>query len=90
MELSFHVLSEYAEFAYKCSDFYHPGDDGGIDWNDPEIGIQWPQIQGEYPGSGSIKGYSMIDGTPLNINERDQNWGTLDQFRNSADANINF
>lgn len=84
------VLSEWAEFCYKCTDFYHPGDDGGIDWNDPEIGIQWPQIKGEYPGNGSTEGYSMEDGTPLNINERDQNWGTLDQFRNSADANINF
>ena len=83
------VLSEWAEFCYKCTDFYHPGDDGGIDWNDPEIGIQWPQIRGEYPGNGSVKGYSMEDGTPLNINERDQNWGTLDQFRNSADANKN-
>lgn len=84
------VLSDWAEFCYKCSDFYHPGDDGGIDWNDPQIGIQWPQIRGEYPGNGSITGYSMEDGTPLNINERDQNWGTLDQFCNSTDTNINF
>lgn len=38
----FLVLSEEAEFAYKCTDFYHPGDEGGILWNDPEIGIEWP------------------------------------------------
>lgn len=38
----FLVLSEYAEFCYKCSDFYHPGDEGGIIYNDPEIGIEWP------------------------------------------------
>lgn len=38
----FVVLSDYAEFIYKCTDFYHPEDEGGILWNDPEIGIQWP------------------------------------------------
>lgn len=38
----FLVLSDAAEFAYKCTDFYHPGDEGGIIWNDPEIGIEWP------------------------------------------------
>lgn len=38
----FLVLSEEAEFVYKCTDFYHPEDEGGIIWNDPEIGIEWP------------------------------------------------
>ena len=38
----FLVLSDYAEFAYKCTDFYHPNDEGGIAWNDPDIGIDWP------------------------------------------------
>ncbi len=38
----FLVLSEEAEFAYKCTDFYHPGDEGGVIWNDPDIGIEWP------------------------------------------------
>jgi dTDP-4-dehydrorhamnose 3,5-epimerase len=38
----FLVLSEYAEFAYKCTDFYHPEDEGGLLWNDPGIGIEWP------------------------------------------------
>ena len=38
----FVVLSGYAEFAYKCTDFYHPNDEGGIIWNDPDIGIEWP------------------------------------------------
>ena len=37
----FLVLSDYAEFAYKCTDFYHPNDEGGLIWNDPEIGIDW-------------------------------------------------
>lgn len=38
----FLVLSDYAEFCYKCTDFYHPGDEGGIVYNDPAIGIDWP------------------------------------------------
>lgn len=42
----FVVMSETAEFAYKCDEFYHPEDEGGIMWNDPEIGIDW-QLDGE-------------------------------------------
>lgn len=42
----FVVLSETAEFVYKCDELYHPEDEGGIMWNDPEIGIEWP-YQGE-------------------------------------------
>lgn len=38
----FLVLSEEVEFTYKCTEFYHPEDEGGIAWNDPEIGIDWP------------------------------------------------
>ncbi len=40
----FLVLSERAEFAYKCDEFYHPEDEGGILWNDPELGIKWPDV----------------------------------------------
>ena len=36
----FLVLSEYAEFCYKCTDFYHPNDEGGLLWSDPEIGVE--------------------------------------------------
>ena len=49
----FLVLSEVAEFCYKCDDFYHPNDEGGMAWNDPEIGIKWPKLEGEYRGSAS-------------------------------------
>ncbi|MNW48838.1 dTDP-4-dehydrorhamnose 3,5-epimerase [compost metagenome] len=38
----FLVLSDKAEFVYKCTDFYHPEDEGGVLWNDPEIGVEWP------------------------------------------------
>ena len=43
----FLVLSEWAELLYKCTDFYHPDDEGGIIWNDPAIGIEWPFRAGE-------------------------------------------
>ena len=43
----FLVLSDIAEFCYKCDDIYHPGDEGGIMWNDPELGIEWPAFLGE-------------------------------------------
>ena len=38
----FVVLSDYAEFMYKCDDLYHPEDEGGIIWNDPDVAIDWP------------------------------------------------
>ena len=39
----FVVLSEYATFCYKCDEIYHPEDEGGIIWNDPDVGIEWPE-----------------------------------------------
>lgn len=41
----FLVLSEYAEFCYKCTDFYHPEDEGGIAYDDPDVGVEWPIAQ---------------------------------------------
>ena len=62
----FLVLSDEAEFAYKCTDFYHPGDEGGLAWNDPEIGIEWP----------------LQDGVELIISDKDKKWsGLKDTFR---------
>ena len=57
----FLVLSDEAEFAYKCTDFYHPEDEGGVRWNDEEVGIEWP----------------LQEGVELNIADRDQNWSNL-------------
>ncbi len=70
----FLVLSDVAEFCYKCTDFYHPGDEGGLAWNDPQIGINWPGVTGEYRGNASASGYRMEDGTGLNLSEKDQKW----------------
>lgn len=75
----FLVLSDVAEFCYKCTDFYHPGDEGGLAWNDPTIGVAWPGVQGAYPGSADASGYTLEDGTKLNLSEKDQKWGTLGQ-----------
>ncbi|MCH5274552.1 MAG: dTDP-4-dehydrorhamnose 3,5-epimerase [Lachnospiraceae bacterium] len=61
----FLVLSDYAEFCYKCSDFYHPGDEGGILWNDPDIGIEWP----------------LKEGMELTLSEKDTKWGSLREYQ---------
>ena len=72
----FLVLSEKAEFCYLCDDFYHPDDEGGLAWNDPELGIAWPGLEGEYPGSASAAGYT-VDGAPLILSAKDQAWPRL-------------
>ncbi len=78
----FLVLSDTAEFCYKCTDFYHPGDEGGLAWNDPEIGIEWPEVNGQYPGSPVADGYHLTDGTALTLSEKDQKWlGIKDTFK---------
>ena len=73
----FLVLSDVAEFCYKCDDFYHANDEGGLAWNDPIIGITWPEVTGEYQGTASAEGYTLMDGTPLNLSEKDQKWGGI-------------
>ena len=73
----FLVLTETAEFCYKCDDFYHANDEGGLAWNDPAIGIAWPQVQGDYPGSADASGYTLEDGTPLKLSDKDQKWSVL-------------
>ena len=72
----FLVRSEIAEFCYKCDDFYHPNDEGGLAWNDPEIGIDWG-IVGNYYGTASAEGYTLSDGTKLNLSDKDQKWSIL-------------
>ena len=77
----FLVLSDIAEFCYKCDDFYHPNDEGGLAWNDPEIGIKWPKLEGDYKGTPCADGYS-IEGVRLNLSDKDQKWlGIKDTFK---------
>lgn len=76
----FLVLSDTAEFCYKCDDFYHANDEGGLAWNDPDIGIVWPALAGEYKGTASVEGYT-VNGVPLNLSDKDQEWlGIKDTF----------
>lgn len=76
----FLVLSDEAEFCYKVTDFYHANDEGGLAWNDPAIGIKWPCVKGEYKGSASAKGYTLDDGTELNLSDKDQKWDCLEKI----------
>ncbi len=70
----FLVLTDTAEFCYKCDDFYHPNDEGGLAWNDPAIGIWWPEVVGDFKGTASAEGYCLADGTPLKLSEKDQKY----------------
>lgn len=78
----FLVLTNQAEFHYKCDDFYHPNDEGGLAWNDPEIGIEWPEVSGTYQGSPDPSGYHLTDGTPLLLSEKDKHWPGLKEHKN--------
>ena len=75
----FLVLTDTAEFCYKCDDFYHANDEGGLAWTDPAIGILWPEVTGSYPGSADASGYCLSDGTPLKLSDKDQNWACLSE-----------
>lgn len=61
----FYVMSETAIFTYKCDDVYHPNDEGGLPWNDPEIGVEWP----------------LIEGVPLNLSEKDRHHQSFAAYR---------
>ena len=64
----FIVLSDSAEFSYKCTDFYHPNDEGGLLWSDPDIGIDWPMPEG-------------MTREDLTISEKDTKWGGIKEYR---------
>ncbi|MEG1847622.1 MAG: dTDP-4-dehydrorhamnose 3,5-epimerase [Lachnospiraceae bacterium] len=61
----FLVLSEHAEFTYKCTDFYHPNDEGGLLWSDPEIGVAWP----------------IPTGMELTISDKDTKWNGIAAYK---------
>lgn len=60
----FLVLSDYAEFVYKCSDFYHPNDEGGIRYDDEDIAVDWP----------------IPEGMELIMSDKDQKWGGFREY----------
>lgn len=63
----FIVLSDYAEFAYKCTDFYHPNDEGGLLWSDPDIGVKWEMPEG-------------MSAEDLTISDKDHKWGGIKEY----------
>ena len=77
----FLVLSDVAELLYKVTDFYHPGDEMGVAWNDPKIGIDWASVgvKGEYKGNASPEGYTLGD-TPLILSAKDCKNPNVDSF----------
>lgn len=58
----FLVLSDTAEFCYKCNDIYHPNDEGGLMWNDPAIGVEWPALEGD----------AEFDATKIILSDKDK------------------
>lgn len=69
----FLVLSDSAEFCYKCDDVYHPGDEGGLMWNDPKIGIEWPALDGD----------DLFDESQLVLSDKDRRHPPLCALQNS-------
>ena len=62
----FLVVSDYAEFAYKCDEFYHPEDEGGLMYNDPAIGIEWPNV-GEIILSEKDKKHPLLEESKISF-----------------------
>ncbi len=60
----FLVMSDMAEFVYKCTNFYDPSDDNGIIWNDKNIGIEWP----------------IEDRMEILLSEKDKKWQSFDEY----------
>src|SRR5699024_140741 len=73
----FLVLSDEAVFQYKVTDFYRPGDEGGLAWNDPKIGIEWPEIIKNRKDMLVNSSAYMKDGTKISLSEKDKNWPIL-------------
>lgn len=69
----FLVLSDSAEFCYKCDDVYHPGDEGGLMWSDPKIGIEWPALDGD----------DLFDESQLVLSDKDRRHPPLSALQNS-------
>jgi len=66
----FLVLSDVAEFTYKCSDFYHPNDEGGIMYNDPDIAVEWP----------------VGEEMELVLSDKDTKWGTFAEYNHAKES----
>lgn len=68
------VLSDKAIFCYKCTDFYHPNDEGGIAFNDEQIAIKWPKVVKTFDNISKEERYKLLDGTNILLSEKDKKW----------------
>jgi dTDP-4-dehydrorhamnose 3,5-epimerase len=59
----FYVMTDSAEFVYKCTDYYHPDSEVSVSWDDPELAIEWPLVNGELPqlSNKDANGFSFKD-----------------------------
>lgn len=71
----FVVLSDYAEVCYKTADFYHPNDEGGLCWNDPDIGIEWKLPSG-------------MTSDDLILSEKDKKWESFQKYKDSLQEGL--
>ena len=71
----FLVMSETAEFCYKCDDVYHPNDEGGLPFDDPEIGIVWP----------AIGGGAAFDKSRVILSEKDKNHPSFRDYKKNLE-----
>ncbi len=76
----FLVLSDIAEFCYKCTDFYHPVMKVDLHGMIRRWDITWPELQGEYKGTSSAEGYHLADGTPLNLSDERPEMAVLKDY----------
>ena len=67
----FLVLSDTAEFCYKCDDVYHPNDEGGLMFNDPAIGIEWPAMEGDLE----------FDESKVKLSDKDKLHPSFDEYK---------
>lgn len=70
----FIVLSDYAEFCYKVTDFYHPNDEGGLMWNDPDIAVKWPMPEGMGPEDLTLSDKDKVNWSYQEFLEKKKNF----------------
>ena len=74
----FLVLSDTAEFCYKCDDVYHPNDEGGLPYNDPTIAIDWPALQGD----------SAFDPSKITLSDKDKAHPSFEEFKKGTSTQV--
>ena len=71
---------ERTKLIYVENDLYHQNDEAGLAWNDPDLGIDWPGVKGDYNGTADPAGYVLED-VPLTLSEKDGKWPRLKDIK---------